>query len=413
MKKLALVLAILMVAAFNVQASDFSAGGSYRAVYANEDPGSNIEPDDAFYQRMRVAFNWKVNDNVSTQLRGDFAEFTWGDGYRPEAGTDTIMIDRAFATIKSGALTLKVGQQAGAWGLGTMWSDQFAGIQADIALDPITIKLLYQKESEGGAAGNTTTDEAGNDDDDVYGIAAVYKADAFTGQLSFATKRQKSDGAGNAADHTMNGYSLTVIVPIGDMKLSAEGTMFGGDNGSTTDYVGTQFYANLDAKLSDMISAKVGVVWADGADSNESQITSIQHDVQFRPLDFEGALGADRGLSQGSTVLANDTQGTETGRTQLFEAAVNRGVIGLIGGVKVAATDAVTLYGKLGYIEPNDNDDTTSLDSKTFAIASVDYAWMPAVTVSGGVAYVSPDYSDGTINDDPVVEWIFRLGVSF
>ncbi|WP_300462432.1 porin [Desulfobacula sp.] len=400
MKPLRFVFAIMVIAAAAVlpaAAADFSAGGSYRALAISEDPGGNTPTSHYFDQRLRLALKWDINDNVKAQLRGDFAEFTWGDDYRPDQGSDTLMVDRAFVTIKQGPLTLKVGQQAGEWGLGTLWSDQFQGIQADIALSPFTLKLLYSKESEGGVTGDTITDNNPNDDDDIYGASVLYATDAFSGGLSYAMLKSRSDSAGLARDFTTNGYAAHIIAPMGsNMTVSAEGAVFSGDDGAATDYKGTQFHAALDVALTETIKGGVTVLWADGVDAKETQITSIQDDGVFAALDFAGALGADNG-----------NYGNNTG---IFDVSGNgKGALGIVGDIQFAATEELTFYAKLGYAEPNDND---NLDSNLYAIGNVDYAWMPAVMLSGGVGYVVPDYADNT-NDDPVVEFIFRLGVSF
>ena len=109
MKKIVLILAVLAALVTPALGSDFTIGGQARYEAVDYDPGQG-EDSQYFDQRFRVAFTWKVNDNVTTQLRGDFAEFRWGDGYRPESGTDTLMVDRAWVKINQGPLTLTVAQ---------------------------------------------------------------------------------------------------------------------------------------------------------------------------------------------------------------------------------------------------------------------------------------------------------------
>ncbi|WP_299977087.1 hypothetical protein [Desulfobacula sp.] len=398
MKKLALVIAVVFIAAFfvtPVTASDFSAGGQYRfeavSVDNPRDTDTGVEKETYFDQRMRVAFSWKVNDNVSAQLRGDFAEFRWGDGYRPEAGGDTLMVDRAWVKINQGPLTLTVGQQGGDWGLGTLWSDQFQGIQADFAFNPVTLKLLYVKESEGGTDGNVLTDEGDNDDTDTYGASLLYACDAFSGGLSFATTKN------GATNDTKTGYSLHVVAPLSDMfTLSGAGEIFSGDDGEGIDYAGTQLHAALDATFSDTIKGGVTVIWANDVDSNESQLTSIADDAVFKPLDYDGALAYNNGNFGGNTGIF-DVSGA------------GYGVTAIVGDLQINVTEAVTLWAKLGYAEPNEDH---NLNSKVYAVANIDYAWMPAVTLSGGVGYVAPDYDD-TTNDDALIGATVQLSVSF
>lgn len=395
MKKLALVFALLLIAAFYVtpvMASEFSAGGHYRFEAVDSDPGANGESRTYFDQRFRLAFNWAVNDSVSAQLRGDFAEFMWGDGYRPEQGTDTLMIDQAWVKIKQGPMTLKIGQQGGDWGLGTLWSDQFQGIQADFAFSPVTLKLLYVKESEGGLTGNVLTDDGINDDVDTYGVGLVFANDTFSGGISYVYQ----DIATNDTD--ADGISVYAIVPIGMLTVSGEVTTFGGDAGGGNDFDGTEVHIDLSADISETFNAGVTALWADDVEGNDTQITAISDDSVFKPFDFDGALAYNNGYFGGATGIF-DVAGTGSG------------VKGIVGHVKFAATEAITIYARLGYVEPNDTD-KTNLDSQLIALGSIDYAWMPAVTLSGGIGYVAPSYDDNT-DDDPSLLTTVQLGVSF
>ena len=423
MKKLALVLAIALIAAFYVTpviASDFSAGGTYRFEAVSKDPGDG-EKSEYFDQRMRVAFNWKVNDNVSAQIRTDISEAAWGDGYRPEQGTDTLMVDRAWVKINQGPLTLTVGQQYGMFGLeGTLWGDQFQGIQAAIDLKPVTLTLVYVKESEGGldktidkillerdddgtitgidaddiddvlsGGGNALTDDGANDDTDTYGVSLGYANDAFSGGLSYATTRDE------AANSDKSGVSLHVSIPVANFTISGEGNMYFGDDGAGEDYAGTQFWVALDGKFSDAWKGGVTAIWADDVDADESQLTAITDDANFVMLDWAGALGYNN---------------SPTPSCDIFDiAGGGNGVMGVVGDLQFSASDALTLYAKLGYAEPNAS---ANLESQIYALANFDYAWMPAVTFSGGVAYFAPEYEDDT-NDDALVTLTFQLGVSF
>ncbi len=399
MKKLVLAVAVVFFAAMfvtPVTASEFSAGGTYRAEAVDSDPGGGGESSKYFDQRMRIAFNWKINDNVSTQLRGDFAETAWGDGYRSEAGAQTIMIDRAWAKIVQGPLTLTVGQQYGWFGImGTLWGDQFQGITAAIDMKPVTLTLIYAKESEGGAGGNALTDDNLNDDTDTYGASVTYGNDAFSGGISYATMQNE------ATDADTSGLSLHFTVPMGMITILGEFDTFFGDNGMSgtakSDYEGTQGLLNVSAAVSDALTLGITGIWADDQDGADTQIVSVVDDANFTTLDFDGALGFNNSLNPSCDVF-------DLGQ-------MNTGVVGLIGDVKFAATDTLTLYGKLGYVEPNE-DKNTNLDSAFVGIANFDYAWMPAVTFSGGAYYIAPDYDDNT-NDDEEVLLTLQLGVSF
>ncbi|WP_300461672.1 hypothetical protein [Desulfobacula sp.] len=451
MKKLALILAIAMIASFAAvpAMADLDIGGSYRAVGTSNDlgfKGVGLDPPNETWvdQRMRVAFNWGVNDNVAVQLRGDFAEMTWGDGYRPEQGTDTLMIDRAFVTIKQGPLTLTVGQQANGWGQGLLWSDQFQGIHADLDFAPFNVKALWSKESEGGlagtvnvtnaagavigtvpgaAAGNAITDNSVNDDTDIYGLQLGYAADTFTAALTYVTMINDAANATvfGADAATLSGYSGTVTGAFGDVSLGAEIALFDGDNGlngaAQIDFEGTQLMAFARTAFTEQFKAGAMVIWADDvANATTAQATVIVDDTGFNPFDYAGALGYDNGVR---LMPATNTP------TSLFDIAQSgAGVLGLILDASFAATESLTFYGKLMYAEPSDDVPVTlvnpGLDSAFGAIANVDYAWMPAVTLSAGMMYIAPDY-DATdaqltamgMTDDAALQLVVRLGVTF
>ncbi len=391
MKKLALLAALVLLAAFvtPVIASDFSVGGEFRTRALSKDLGAG-EDQDYFDQRFRLSFKWDVNDNVRAQLNGDFAEFVWGDGYRPETGTDTLMIDRAFVRINQGILQLIVGQQYGQMGYGLLWADQFQGIQAKVKLDPVTIHGAYVKESEGGAAGNTTTDDGVNDDTDTYAVSANFANDMLSGGIAYAHQEN------SATFDEKYGISVYVTAGLSDrLTLSGEGAMFGGDNGSGTDYEGVEFFVNLDARLTDMASVSLLGLWADDVSSNETQLVAVHDDNQFRRFSFPGNL---------------TYAGLFGGATDIFDVSGNgKGAQGVLLTGKLVPIEGLTIWAKAGYVEPNGED---ALDNKTFLIGNFDYVWLPVVTVSGGVGYVSPDYSDNT-NDDSIVTLAAQLTVAF
>ncbi len=390
MKKLALILAILIAFAVPAMASDFSAGGQARYEAIDYDPGQG-EDQQYFDQRYRVAFTWKVNDNVTTQLRADFAEFVWGDSYRPDTGSsDTIMVDRAWVKINQGPLTLTVGQQGGALGHGLVWSWQFQGIIASLNFAPFGLNLLYNKEDEGAA----TTDEAGaNDDSDIYGINLTFANDMFSGGLIYAVHDMDTSAAGD-----QKGYSAYFSAPIANFTLKGAIAAFGGDNNAGTDYEGTQLYVAADTALTEALKVGLTFIWADDVDSGDSQITALQDDMAFNPFDFGGAMSY------------NNI--TKTGRysTLLFEPEANNGVVGIIGAAQYSVTEALTFWAKAAYLEPNDSDGT--LDSMTMLLANFDWVWVPSATVSAGIVYVSPEYDDNT-NDDAQILTTMQLTVAF
>jgi hypothetical protein len=409
MKKIALMIAIAMIFACFVvpaMASELNTSGQYRALAIYEDPGTGEEAQ-YFRQRFRAQFKWLVNDNVSATLRGDFDEMTWGDAYRPQTGNDTLMVDYAFVTVKSNIFTFNVGQQAGGWAHGTLWSDQFQGIMADVDLKPVGLRFLYSKKSEGGLSTDVVTDDGMNDDDDIYGAGIDYKAGAYDIGFSWARLDQNS----NALDNTIDGYSLYTTVSFGKAVLKAEITMFDGDNGATTDYAGTQGFVSFDSPITEAFKAGIAGLYAKDVDAGEVQVTNIADDGGFNLIDFAGHLGSDRGYYCGYRGYGANGDPIYTGTTtDIFDLSGNgKGALGLVANAQYQATKEIVLYAKLAYAEPKEND---ILESRFYALGNLDYLWMPGVVVSGGVAYIDSDYSDNR-SADPIVEGLFRLGVNF
>jgi hypothetical protein len=383
MKKSILILAVLIAISVPAAASDFTIGGQARYEAVDYDPGQG-EDSEYFDQRFRVAFNWKVNDNVSTQLRADFAEFRWGDSYRPDPGSsDTIMVDRAWVKINQGPLTLTVGQQWGALGHGMIWSDQFQGIIAKLDFAPFGLNLVYAKEDEGA----DVTDESGtaNDDTDIYAANLTFANDMFSGGLVVAFSNMDTSNAGE-----QKGYSAYFTAPIANFTLKGAIAAFGGDDNAGTDYEGTQFFITADTALTEALKVGLTFVWADDVDSGHTQITSIQEDDEFNPLDFGGAMAVNNYLT-GVFVVNNG----------VFEPEANNGVVGIIGSAQYTVNDTLTVWAKLAYLEPNDSDGV--LDSMTIAIVNLDWVWMPSVTVSAGIGYQSPEYDDNTVDDSAML----------
>lgn len=410
MKRLAFVLAVAMIAMLNAPAfaSEFSASGSYRFEAVSDEPVGAGADSDFFDQRLRAKFFWQVNDNVSAVLQGDFAEAKWSDA--PAEGEDTLHISKAYVDITQGALNTKIGYHSVAFGHGLVWSDIFQGISASVDLSPVTISAVYSKDSEGG---ETTDDTDANKDADTYAFDVAFANDIFSGGLTYAIKTDSYEDAVETTyyDGEKEGYGAYATFPMEDLTLKAALALFDGDvAGSTDDYTGTQFYAALDFPVTEALSGTLSFVWADSAGDGEEQLTSVTDDWAFMLVDFQGELGFINGNLADTLNIFNiaETEEVVAGGATGGDA----GVMGLVGDIKWIATEDLTVYGTLAYAEPSDTDNT-NLENVMYALASVDYAWMPAVTVSGGIGYISPEYSTEEADDDAGLELVFQLGVSF
>ena len=169
------------------------------------------------------------------------------------------------------------------------------------------------------------------------------------------------------------------------------------DDAANIDWAGTQFFIGYTMPVSDALTLGLDVIWAQDVDANEVQATSVQDDANFTLLDWAGALGYNNAPLTGCGIFDVSGDGA--------------GVMGIVGNVKFAASEALTLYAKLGYFEPKE-DTVTNLDDLMVAIANVDYAIMPAVTLSAGISYAAPSFDDASNDDEQIVSTL-QLGVSF
>ena len=426
MRKLAVLIAIAMIAAFAApaMATDVSVSGEFRTLAVYDDSGHMAATDGVdkyFAQRFRTLVTMKVNDNVTAFLRTDLSEEIWGEDAttgtgtfsgnsgkgdswrRATAGTDTLQVDRAYVQIKSGIFTLKAGQQyafTGVPGPTSMFEGQFFGFVGTFDLNPITIDLIYSKldENTDRADGNQTAE-----DEDVYVAQLKYAADNFTlgGILGRRIDRSQA-----GTDNELTGYGLFGTFNSGIMTLKGELDIFDGDDTQTVDYYGTQMCLMADFAVTDTLTLGGAFLWAEGTDDPDTQATSLyQFGVINSPLEWEGELGGTTG-GYGIANLYDIDSNSSTGRS-------DSGVVGIIGKAKFMATDALTLWAKVAYLEPEDDNANTALDNEMFVVGEANYQWMPNVTISGGFQFCSPNYKDNTINDDDEVMMTAKLGVSF
>jgi len=407
MKKLAIVLALVFVAAFAVPAmAEVSIGGSYRLTATSYDPGFNApvntDNSDYFQHRLRIPITWTVNDNIKGYLRADWTEQNWfGYDTDPIVQRDKeLEIDYAWVSVTQGMFNMKAGLITTGYGLYTLYESYHEGLEFNFDLSPVKVSLSYGKLAENGS----TTDENETDDSDAYAINVEYATDAFTGGLIYGRVENNANNEYLGAAQTMwettaYGFGAYVTVPVGTFSLAAEVDMFGGDAGNNIDYEGLQFMVDFSGAVSETITVGLELIYAQGTDDpTEQQLNNVATDWSVHVADFMGALAYDEGWWAGSVGI--------------FELAPNAGSMGIFVRGSFAATEALTLHLKLGYAEVEE-DSVTALDSKTFLIGSVDYAWMPNVTLSLGAGYVSPDFDNVAINDDASLDIVARLGVNF
>jgi hypothetical protein len=404
MKKRTLVYALILIAAFSgaALAGEFSLNGDYRLYATNTDTGvTGTDEDESknFQQRFRLPFIWKVNENVIAFMRTDWSEqnttggsIGWGNGNALGA-SDSVQIDYAWIKIAQPMFDLTVGAQEVFLGEGSLFDADQEGITLDLKFSPVTVTLAYGKLSEDASK----RDDGDNADANSYAAQVKYAGESFTVGALYATAVDQEP----AFDDEKIGYGLFINGTYGSWAYKAELDFFDGEASSTVEYSGINLWADVSYKVSDALTLGVAGYYAKGNnDAAETQLTSVNTTGwSFATFDYLGAMAYENGYDTFSTAIDQSA----------FDPAADSGIQAVKGYASFKATDDVTLYAVLGYATPEQN---VRLDSQTYAIGSIDYAWMPNVVVSLGAAYIGRDYSDNT-NDDPLVQYVARLGVTF
>jgi hypothetical protein len=403
MKRLLLIFAITLIAAFSVTASagEFNLNGSYRLYAMKTDTGilgTDADKTSDFQQRFRLPFAWKVNDNVTAFMRTDWTEQggatgAWGAGNALEStvgNADTIQIDYAWVKINQPVWDMTVGAQEVLLGNWSLLDIDQEGFTFNFKLNPVVITLAYGKLSEDG----NKRDDGDFEDADSYAAQVKYMGQGWEigGMFAMALDREP------AFDDKKIGYGVFFNGTWGAVSLKSELDFFDGDASPTVSYEGMNLWADLSYKASDALTVGIAGYYANGNNSaTKTQLSSVNSSgfsYQIFDYDFNSALMIDE-----FPQLTPDN----------FEMVADSGIQAIKGYVRFKATPEVTLFGMLAYATPEEN---ITLDSKTYAVGSVDYAWMPNVVLSAGLAWIDKDYSDATV-DDAAFQYMARLGVSF
>jgi hypothetical protein len=402
MKRLSLILAITLIAALSATAfaGEFTLNGSYHLYAMKTDTGilgTDADKTSNFQQRFRLPFSWKVNDNVTAFMRTDWTEqggsvSSWG-GQNALGSGSSMQIDYAWVKISQPNFDLTVGAQEVFLGEGSLFDSDQEGLTLDLRFNPITVTLAYGKLSEDG----NKRDDGDFEDANSYGAQIKYSNEAFSiGALVAMAMDQEP-----AFDDKKIGYGLFGNATFGAISIKGELDFFDGDASPTVAYEGMNLWGDISYKASEALTVGVTAYYANGNSSaSKTQLTNVSASGwSFATFDYLGELAYEKGYETFDTALD----------VSAFDPAPDSGIQAIRGYAIYKATDAVTLYGVIGYATPEEN---VTLDSQTYVIGSVDYAWMPNVILSAGAAWVDKDYSDNTI-DNPIIQYVARLGVSF
>jgi hypothetical protein len=402
MKKLFILAVVLLFATGTALAEGetFKIGGAYRMeMYDFEDADHDSDLDDhqQFYdQRFRIQMDFMPAEGVKTVFRADFAEDTWG-----EVGADggigyeyrkAVEINKAYADLQVAMVNLKLGL-FGQGGLGNSINFEYQGtnVIAAASFEPVAVKVLYSRLSEGAAL----TDELDDDSDldtDLMGVEVKYAADAFSVGGYYGTLIDE------AAEDTKNAVGLFGAYGMGKLSFWGEVAMYSGSNDADeVDYVGTSVALNGEMAVSDQLTAGVDVTYAPGdTDDDKDQISDILDDWGYVPLDH------------------GPFKWVKTTGINVFEIEDDAGanMINVYG--TYAAMEALTIYANVGYVaavEEDPDDDDVFVSNYTVMSVGGTYAFLPNTALS--LKYQNISISGDEIADDPTQNLMGMVSVSF
>jgi hypothetical protein len=435
MKKLWVILIVLAFA--SPAMADVAITGSYdaSALTADNVTAQNLlsdSLDDAdkvsyLHQRFRVGAKIKVADNVSGNLRFDFAEGIWGQdqGFDAVRASDTseLQVDRAYVDVNTAYVGIRAGLQFVFAGQTQVFRDNAPALVFNIKTgSPVGIRLGYIKASESTGTGllGLSDDDDLNKDTDRYLANLGVNLDAVKANLFYVTQQDGStDGVTDFKDQpTVMG--LQARTKIGPVAISGELAQFGGDDGNGTDYVGTQFNVNGMMKLSDALSLGVDLFYSSAADpsAGEAKITFMGDPLAAYDVKNGGTMGWDM-LTYGRNTAQLFTSVPPGGLLpgDIFDPFnTNAGSMGMGVGCKFVPLDLLTLIGQLHYMTAANNDlDGVSGEFSSgynLLLAAV-FQLAPKTSLHATYHMVSADFEDLAYDVEDAYVYGLRLHVAF
>lgn len=377
MKKwLVVVMAVALAMAMTVPASaepnlsvtgEYTVSGWHADGVQSQNSGALTTDDndkrDYVYQRFRVQPKFKASDNVSANLRFDFAEGIWGQdqGFttaRAKTGSyGDIQVDRAYVDVDTTWLKIRAGLQFFPLGQTQVFRDNQPGLQFDIKTgSPFSVRLGWIKVNEGGDLSDETDAVK---DTDRYLVDLGFKSDMFYASLFGAAQTDSGvdEAAGNYEDEPWVA-GLRFKTDLGALAIHGELAQFGGDNGNNTDYAGTQFNVNGMMKLGDNLKLGLDLIYSTAEDGGDEKLTYMGNPFAAYDVRLGGSMGWDTmtyGRANGFLFSSTPPGGPLPGDVfDPFETNTGAMAAGL--GAMFTPMEWFTVIGQLHYMVAADDD---------------------------------------------------------
>lgn len=362
-------------------------GGYWRTRIPVQDNFS-VKPDGTYHRvdtRTRIYYTAKFSDDIKFVNKFEF-NTVWGDTNGGDLGTDgsTWKVKHSYVDFTTGALNFKVGMQAGWYGRGLLFDDDFAGatVIADFGNIKVPVHYLALQNEDGG----------GQDFDVNAGIAAaIIKAgDAITvtPYVMYADAAADTDADGAAVGDSDSLYLGADI----DVKLDAV-SIFGTGIYQTGEEMGVDRQAFVLLGGVDAGIAHGQALYASGDDADADNNAYASVSPWYTTSEIVGA-----------GILNNASSAGGPGAAPTNYIALN-------GGVKVKPMENLTVKGDVWYMMLAE-DDAAGNDELGLEFDGVaTYKMFDKMNIDIILAYLvagdATNYATG--NDDDVWEAGARL----
>jgi len=367
--KIAIVLlAIAAMAAPAFAADNLTLGGQMRVrgwyVDADTADGSTSTWAD---QRLRIGGKFTVAEGVSITFRTDFSEQNWGSN--PAYGRTAWQLDRSHLDLDFSAFHLRAGQLYAGYGMTQVINSESTGAKFDLKAIPLSFFVLLDDDNDS------------NSDSFLYAANYALKTDAVKANFIIA-------GHNDGAEENVNLFSADATMNFDAVKVAAELDFFTGDanDAAGIDAMGTQFFTDVSFAASEALTVGGQFYYAQGADTDGSE-------VQYTYLgnDFNGYDPLfDLGTSLSNEKIAIQRPFDFTGD--------NAGAIGARVYLTGKANDALGYGASFGYMEPEEDGNTT-IDSAMFYAVAMKYTVMANTSLQAQLQYIDIDDDDATAAD--------------